>query len=280
MSWIKMRSDLDTDPAVIQLAEHYGWKEHVIVGLLHKLWVWADRQTTDGVIPGVSANFINRYLDVSDFAQQLEKVGWLEIQGEGAIAGADAQNAGAKCASAGAKTRAKSAIVFPNYDTHMSKSAKNRAKTARRVKRHRDSKGRIVTKALLDKRREDKSKKETYVRNAPDFAQPTETCVPEETRKTATLEVDARFSDFWKAYPPRKGVKRGKQKARQIFGALSVRDQVRTVGAATNYQREEFIRDAERFLRDGYWKDFVEKPPDENESRVATLAEAEDLFSP
>ena len=56
-------------------------------------------------------------------------------------------------------------------------------------------------------------------------------------------------------------------------------DQLLAVTAAKNYQSEEFIRDPERFLKDGYWRDFATAELDNvGESRAATLAEAEELF--
>jgi hypothetical protein len=111
--WIKMRTDLARDPAVIQLSERYGFQEHVIVGLLHKLWSWADEQIADGNAPGVTEAFIDRFLGIAQFATALSDVGWLEINADG--------------------------IAFPNWDRHMSKSAKTRAVTTDRVNKLRNA---------------------------------------------------------------------------------------------------------------------------------------------
>ena len=124
MAWIKMRTDLARDPAVIQLADRYGWEEHVIVGLLHKLWSWADEQVTNGNAPGVTRSFIDRYLGVTGFSDNLEKVGWLSENTDG--------------------------IVFPHWERHMGQSAKTRAVTALRVGKHRCN-APTVTKTLPDK---------------------------------------------------------------------------------------------------------------------------------
>jgi len=134
MAWIKMRTDLERDPAVIRLSEHYGWPEHTIVGILHKVWSWADEQLSDGNATGVTKTFIDRYTGVTDLGEQLEKVGWLEETSEG--------------------------FAFPNWEVHMSQTAKKRAETAVRVKKSRSKtrNAKSVTKALPDKRREDKNK--------------------------------------------------------------------------------------------------------------------------
>ena len=134
MAWIKMRTDLARDPAVIQLADRYGWEEHVIVGLLHKLWSWADEQVTNGNAPGVTRSFIDRYLGVTDFSDNLEKVGWLSENTDG--------------------------IVFPHWERHMGQSAKTRAVTALRVGKHRCN-APTVTKTLPDKIREDEIREDT-----------------------------------------------------------------------------------------------------------------------
>jgi len=133
--WIKMRTDLARDPAVIFLAEQYGFPEHVIVGLLHKLWSWADEQVSDGNAPTVTSAFLNRYIGVTDFAESLAAVGWLDINNGG-----------------------KGGIGFPNWEHHMSQTAKRRAVTSRRVSAYRAQKcnAQSVTKVLPEESRVEK----------------------------------------------------------------------------------------------------------------------------
>ena len=84
------------------------------------------------------------------------------------------------------------------------------------------------------------------------------------------------FDHFWSAYPKRKGRKVGKQKAAMLFANLSADDQDLAVHAAANYadsddSKRGFARDAERFLKSSYWRDWidhVESPP--ASSRVPT----------
>ena len=42
--WIKMRVDLNEDPAVVGMAIALDTDEHSVVGRLHKLWSWADNR--------------------------------------------------------------------------------------------------------------------------------------------------------------------------------------------------------------------------------------------
>jgi hypothetical protein len=53
--WIKMRHDLTDDPAVIKLAETTTCVDEChVVGVLHKLWCWVDRQSRNGHALGVT----------------------------------------------------------------------------------------------------------------------------------------------------------------------------------------------------------------------------------
>ena len=128
--WIKMRHDLADDPAVISLAETTACvDEQHVIGVLHKLWSWADRQTTDGYAAGVTTIWLGRYLGIDGFIKGLVRVGWL------------------KCNTRG--------ITIPKFDAHNTKSAKNRALASQRMsrKRHADS----VTKSPPEKRRTEQS---------------------------------------------------------------------------------------------------------------------------
>jgi len=134
--WIKMRHDLVDDPAVLALAELPGCSDcdHV-VGKLHKLWSWADRQTVDGNALVTPPAWIDTFLNCAGFANTLIEVGWLKTD-----------------------RRKKVGFSIPKFDSHISQSAKQRALTSKRVARHRNAAS--VTGALPEKRREEKRKKE------------------------------------------------------------------------------------------------------------------------
>ena len=130
--WIKMRVDLRTDPGVIVICEMTDLDEDSVVGKLHRIWSWADTQVSrSGHAVGVTQKWIDRYLGVEGFAIALVKAGWLRADDDG--------------------------ISFPNFDRHMSQTAKERALAARRkvTQRSRSCHGASVTKTGPEKRRED-----------------------------------------------------------------------------------------------------------------------------
>ena len=132
--WIKMRCDLPDDPAVITMARELGVQEDVIVGKLHRLWSWASKQLRDGYASGVTETWIDRHVGAPGFAGALVAVGWLEILPTG--------------------------VMIPDFDTHMSQSAKSRALTNNRMQKRREMCGKSdatnVTTASPEKRREEK----------------------------------------------------------------------------------------------------------------------------
>jgi hypothetical protein len=133
--WIKVRHDLPTDPAVIAIACRVDLSEDEVVGKLLRFWIWGDQQTRDGNAPGVTKSFLDRYLGVTGFADAMESAGWLMADSGG--------------------------ISIPNFERHISQSAKARALTSARVAKCKAGKsnGASVTKTLPEKRREEKSNK-------------------------------------------------------------------------------------------------------------------------
>jgi 5-methylcytosine-specific restriction endonuclease McrA len=109
--WIKMRADLSEDPSVIGIASAVGIDEFSVVGRLHAIWSWANCQTKEGVVKGISELWIDKLVALPGFAKAMEKVGWLDISTDG--------------------------ISFPKFENHNSLTAKTRAETAARVKAHR-----------------------------------------------------------------------------------------------------------------------------------------------
>jgi hypothetical protein len=104
--WIKMRTALANDPAVIAIALDLDKSEFEVVGMLHHLWSWADSQSQDGHVKRVTEKWIDRYVHHSGFAKSMSDAGWLIIENDG--------------------------ITFPNFDRHNGESAKKRAEAAER----------------------------------------------------------------------------------------------------------------------------------------------------
>lgn len=67
------------------------------------------------------------------------------------------------------------------------------------------------------------------------------------------------FETFWQTYPPRSGRRRGKAKTYTLWKKVRSADRQALLIAARNYRSEEFIKDPERFLKDDYWRDFVDE---------------------
>lgn len=111
LDWIKVRIDLPEDPDVITIASRTDLDEYSVVGRLIRLWGWADRHCKGGHAPGVTADWIDRYVQCDGFAEAMVEVGWLSLDELGAN--------------------------FLNFDRHNGKSAKTRAQGAVRQQEHR-----------------------------------------------------------------------------------------------------------------------------------------------
>lgn len=113
--WIKMRVDLDTDPAVIGIAAALGMEETAVVGKLWKVWAWANTQTRDGNAASVTEAWLDRYTGAPGFSRAMVAVGWLLV--------APGEKGGG--------------LNIPNFERHNGRSAKIRALTSVRVGLHR-----------------------------------------------------------------------------------------------------------------------------------------------
>ena len=129
-----MRTDLPEDPAVIRMSSLLKMPRDQIVGILHRLWSWADTVTPNGNVHGVTVKLVDRHMRVPGLTKALLKVGWLELL---------------KDPDGG--------IRFPHFDRHMGSTAKKRALGALRARKYRPAPN--VTEALPEKRRDEKSKK-------------------------------------------------------------------------------------------------------------------------
>lgn len=127
MDWIKVRTNLHTDPAVIAMSAALNLDEDTIVGKLVRLWGWADANLTDGYAKCVTESWVDKYVGVAQFAHHMCAAGWLGFDGSG--------------------------LVFPNFDRHMGESAKKRAESQNRMRKMRYAKS--VTTAQPEKRREE-----------------------------------------------------------------------------------------------------------------------------
>jgi hypothetical protein len=137
--WIKMRTDLATDPAVVDMAIRLGFGEDMIVGKLHRFWSWVTTHFAEANLkPDCSATraWIDHYVGVPGFVEAMIEVGWI------AISGGD--------------------LSIPSYHRHMSEGAKRRSlrseqqKLRRRSQNEAKMKPNSASKRLPEKRREEK----------------------------------------------------------------------------------------------------------------------------
>jgi len=115
--WIKMRIDLMEDPAVMQMADELGIREEAIVGYCHALWSWVSRQCHADTVTGVTLASLGRRINLPGFPELMCDVGWLEYDESGD----------------------RPVIRIPNWDRHLSQSAKKRANDANRQASRRKS---------------------------------------------------------------------------------------------------------------------------------------------
>lgn len=133
--WIKMRTDLASDPAVVMIAEKLGIEEDTVVGKLHRLWSWADKHTVSGTLKHVTLASLNRIVCAQNFCELLIVAKWLRCDDDGSI-------------------------CIPNFTRHNGKSAKKRALGARRASRRRNAHSVTKSAPREEKRREEKNIRE------------------------------------------------------------------------------------------------------------------------
>lgn len=75
--WIPVRTNIHDDPAVLGISMQTGLDEDSVVGKLLRIWGWAQGQTVSGVVPNVTAEWINRRVNRTGFAEAMSAQGWL-----------------------------------------------------------------------------------------------------------------------------------------------------------------------------------------------------------
>lgn len=149
--WIKVEHSLPHKPEVMQLASILGIDEMTIVGYLVLFWSWVDQNLSPEcpVVSGTKSG-LDRVVGRDGFATAMVTVGWLTFVGD--------------------------KIEIPNYEHHLSASAKKRAMDSRKKRKQRKPVPAVSPKCPdecpdnvplhegqnggLEKRRVEKSKKE------------------------------------------------------------------------------------------------------------------------
>jgi hypothetical protein len=217
--WIKIRKSLMDDPDVYAIADMTGLEVDTVIGKLCRLWCWADTHCA----PSSSSR--------SGHAARVTET---HLDGH-----ARANQFARALVSVGWLRVDSEGATFVNFERHMSQSAKARALASSRqvTKRSRAQRDKSVTRE--EKRREEKN------------------------TNTKPPVVPLRFDEFWRAYPARNGRKLGRKKCLRLFAAVPEADLEPLMKATLNYSRSQaagdnFAKDPERFLRNDWWRDWLE----------------------
>jgi hypothetical protein len=105
-NWIKIGTDIERKPEVIRISRAMRIETPHAVGLLVRFWSWADEQTANGRIDGLTTDDLDTALRTPGLGMALVDVGWLLADDEG--------------------------LIVPHFDRHMGQSAKRRAMDASR----------------------------------------------------------------------------------------------------------------------------------------------------
>ena len=230
MSWIKMRTDLIGDPRVIQLSASLGIDEVTVIGHLYAFWAWADNHivaagSSDGHAKGVTPEWLDAYLRRPGFSQAMLDVEWVTFKTGGGI-------------------------TIPDFDVHMSESAKTRGLAAERKRRQRAGVTQMSHKSC-DKSvtREDKNREENI---KPPYNPP----------RTGGVSVPATFTEWWAAYPRKVGKQAAIRAWRRIKGKPPIKATLEKL--AEQIESEQWTQDAgqyipnpARYLNQGRWDDEV-----------------------
>jgi hypothetical protein len=241
--WLKIEKATARKPEVCGIAGELGISLDEAFGICFRFWCWVDDNFTTNAA-SVSETSIDALVGRSGFASAMKKVGWLESDETG--------------------------IKIPNFERHLSKGAKTRGQTAKRVESHAknkrteryDANGDSVSFALTEKRREDMNT-ESVTRAGEGEHQPGDDL-------TFLQPSSGPFNRFWDALPP--GMKSGRGACVKAFPeaiyAIMARRGMSDTGAE-NYLVERTAkfakspkgRDAEfrwsplTFLKDGHYDD-------------------------
>jgi hypothetical protein len=210
--WMKIELDLPDKPEVHAIAGELKIDPDAVVGKLIRVWAWFDKQTSDGNARGVTFVTIDRFAFVTGFAKAMENVLWLKEEN--------------------------GILIMPKFDRHTSASAKTRATTGERVKRHRNAKGNgdVTAKSLP---REEKNNRDSS--NKPISSNSSK-------KPNPVNNSDARegwFELFWKTYPR----KVGKGAAERAWEKVSPNVYPAILKAIELQKRsEQWLRDGGQFI--------------------------------
>lgn len=158
--WIKAEKVTPRKPEVLRMAAKLGVHPDHAFGLCFRFWSWCDDNLNSCNATGVTEVMLDALLERDGVASALIDVGWLQVRN--------------------------GSLVIPNFDRHLSESAKKRGLSAKRTadSRSRKCNAKNVTEVLPEKRREEIKEREVANANRIPFL---------ETRSVKFLEAWARW---------------------------------------------------------------------------------------
>jgi hypothetical protein len=241
--WLKIEKATARKPEVCGIAGELGISLDEAFGICFRFWCWVDDNFATNAA-SVSETSIDALVGRSGFAAAMKKVGWLESDEKG--------------------------VKIPNFERHLSKGAKTRGQTAKRVESHTknkrekryDANADSVSFALPEKRREENNT-ESVTRVHEGQSQPGDDL-------TFLQPPSGPFNRFWDALPP--GMKSGRQACVKAFpdaihaimarhGMSDTVAENYLVGRTSKFakspkgQNAEFRWSPFTFLKDGHYDD-------------------------
>jgi hypothetical protein len=145
--WTKIRNDLPDSPEVLSIAGAMNIDPDTVVGTLLRVWVWAGAHTVTGTVrsrharvtPECALLQIDHVAHRVGFGAAMASVAWLVVGTDGAL-------------------------VFPRWNRHNAKSAKQRALAAERAAKQR---ARNITQPSRSQRTKSAPREEKRRENTP-----------------------------------------------------------------------------------------------------------------
>lgn len=256
-TWIIMHTNLFESPRVMAIEDSTGLDTYEIIGRLHRVWAWADEHTDDGTTT-ITEKMFDRIANHDGFAEAMVLAGWLEFDDDGFVR-------------------------YTNFDEHNGKTAKRRAKDAKRNAGKRtkngDSQGES-TKRPQSVRNDADEKRTTCgatkeKKTKQDISEGSKSAAVAAPRPPADFPPE--FESWWKSYPTRPGASRGsKTQSHTEWARLTTEQREQLVKATANLAKSDtFPKDAQRFLKpergdtggDPVWVGWINLEPSSGLSR-------------
>jgi len=134
--WIKVEHATCRKVEVLRIASALSIHPDQALGLCIRFWIWCDEQLKDGHAAGMNSVTLDSHFNQPGLSDALITAGWLQAR--------------------------QGSLVIPNFDRHMSESAKNRALSGIRKKKQRHGNVTEMSRSKRDKSvtREEKRREE------------------------------------------------------------------------------------------------------------------------